>query len=207
MPRHLDRHQVTVHGAAGCVRCDRKFAAKLLLVDRHKSAAAVGQPAKDTERAGFGAIDEFYDPAARFLAVRAVDADERVIADARDFAGRSAPRRDDADDRWRAMRALVPFRRPRQKLAVTVAAGNIDNHDGRQRAGMVQALAPAFDAAVFGEITQHAVERGAVRILGAESARNLTHADFAAAFADEGDKLFRDGRRCEGRRFICHSSA
>ena len=137
-----------------------------------------------------GAIDEFYDPAAFLFFVRLLDANERAVADAGDFARPRSPRRGDADDGRRAVRLLVPFGRPRQKFAVAVAAGDVGQHDGRQRAGMVQAFAAPIDDAFVAKLSQHAIERRAVRVLGAERARDLARADLAATFADEGDKLF-----------------
>jgi hypothetical protein len=54
----------------------------------------------------------------------------------------------------------------------------------------MQSFTPPVDLTVVGEFAKHAVERGAIRIFGAEGARDLSNADFAAAFADEGDKFF-----------------
>jgi len=54
---------------------------------------------------------------------------------------------------------------------------------------VMQPFAPAIDAAFIGQIAQHALERSAIRILGAEGARNFADADLTASFADEGDKL------------------
>ena len=108
-----------------------------------------------------------------------LDAQQRAIADAGDFAGPRAARRDDVDDRRRAVRLFVPFGRPRQKFAVAVAAGDVGEHDRRQRAGVVQPFAPAVDVAFVGKFAQHAFERGAVGILGAEGARDFARADLA----------------------------
>jgi hypothetical protein len=58
---------------------------------------------------------------------------------------------------------------------------------------MVQALPPAIDAAIVGELAEHAVERGAVGILGAEGFGNLARRDLAAALADEGDQFVAGG--------------
>ena len=77
------------------------------------------------------------------------------------------------------MRLLVPFGRNRDQLAVAVALGDVGEHDGGQRAGVVQLLAAALDHAVVGELAQHALERGAVGVLQAEGARDLAHADLA----------------------------
>src|ERR1700733_9650365 len=59
---------------------------------------------------------------------------------------------------------------------------------------MMQAFALAIDRARVGELAQHAVERRAVGILGAERARDLARADLAAAVADESDKLLSRGK-------------
>ena len=45
------------------------------------------------------------------------------------------------------------------------------------------------DLTVVGKFAEHAIERGAIRVFGAEGARDLPDADLAAAFADEGDKF------------------
>ena len=136
-----------------------------------------------------GAIDQLDDAPGRLPFVGSLDADQRAVADAGDFAGPGAARRRDMDDGRRAMRFLVPFGRPRQQFAVAIAAGDVGQHDWRQGAGVMQALAAPVDQAFVGDFAQHAVERGAVGVLGAERARNFARADLAAAFADEGDKL------------------
>jgi hypothetical protein len=59
---------------------------------------------------------------------------------------------------------------------------------------MMQALAAAVDLAGVGKFAQHAIERGAVGVLGAESARDLAGADLAATLADEGCKLLAGGQ-------------
>ena len=89
------------------------------------------------------------------------------------------------DDWRRAMRVLVPFGRPRQQFAVAVAAGDVGEDDGRQRAGVVQALSALLDVPAVGEFAQHLFERGAVGILGAECAGNLARADLAGMLTDE----------------------
>ena len=42
-----------------------------------------------------------------------------------------------------------------------------------------------FDVTAFGQIAEHALEFGAVGVLGAESAGDLARADIAGALADE----------------------
>jgi hypothetical protein len=186
---HFDGHEIAVGGAGCCVCGNRKFAAELFLVDRNEPAAAARKRAENTERALFGAVDKFYDASARFVACGPLDAKERAIADAGDFVGAGVARRMDADDRRRAVDLFIPLGRPRQELAVTVAAGDVGKNDWRQSAGVMQPFAPPIDAAFIGQIAQHALERGAIGILGAERARDFPDADLAAAFADEGDKF------------------
>ena len=76
---------------------DRELAAELLLVDRDEPAAAVGQRAEDAEHALLGAVDHLDDAAG--VADRVVvlagflDAQQRAVADAGDFAGPRAARR------------------------------------------------------------------------------------------------------------------
>jgi hypothetical protein len=42
-----------------------------------------------------------------------------------------------------------------------------------------------FDVTAFGQIAEHALEFGAVGVLGAESAGDLARADIAGVLADE----------------------
>ena len=143
LPRHLDGDEVAVDRAGGRVGRDRKFAAELFLVDRHQPAAAARQAAKNAERAVLGAVDQLDDAAAGLRLRPACSMRmQRAVADAGDFAGLGAARRYDADDRRRAVRVLVPFGRPRQQLAVGVAAGDVGEHHRGQGAGMMQAFAP-----------------------------------------------------------------
>jgi hypothetical protein len=58
----------------------------------------------------------------------------------------------------------------------------------------MQPFAPPIDCPFIGQIAQHALERGAIGILGAEGARDFTDANLAAAFADEGDKFLARGQ-------------
>jgi len=119
---------------------------------------------------------------------------ERAVADAGDFARPGAARAGDADDRRSAVRLFIPFRGPGQELAVGVAAGDVGDHYGGQRPGMMQALTPPFDVAFVGKLAQHALERRPVGIFGAECPRNLARADFAGMLADEGKQLFARGK-------------
>ena len=71
-------------------RRDRELAAELLLVDRHEPAAAAGQRAEDAEHALLGAVDDLDDAAAMAdrvaLVADLLDAQQRAVADAGDFA-------------------------------------------------------------------------------------------------------------------------
>jgi hypothetical protein len=53
----------------------------------------------------------------------------------------------------------------------------------------MQAFALAIDTAFVGKVAQHALERSAIGILGAERARDLSNAHCAAMLADKGDKF------------------
>ena len=194
LPRDIHRDEIAVGGARGRAGRDAELAAELLLVDRHQPPAARRQAPENAERAMLGAIDQLDDAAGEFIVAGALDADQRAIADAAGFTRLRPARRDDVDDRRRAMRLLVPFGRPRQEFAVEVAAGNVGEHDGRQRAGVMQPLPAAVDAAFVGELAQHAVERGAVGVLGAEGLGDLARRDLAAALADEGDQFIAGGK-------------
>jgi hypothetical protein len=189
VPAHLDGNKIAVRGAPCRFGCDRKFAAKLFLVDRNKPAASSRKRAENSERAMFGAVNELYDASGGFLSIGSLDAKERTIADAGDFVGTGAARRMDADHRRRAVELFVPFGRASQELAVAVAASDVRKHNRRQSASVTQPFAPPIDTAFIGQIPQHTLERGAIGILGAEGARNLPDADLAAAFTDERDKF------------------
>ena len=65
----------------------------------------------------------------------------------------------------------------------------------------MQLLAPPLDVAAFGQIAQHALELGAVGILGAECARDLAGADIAGVLADESQKLV-----ARGKGVSCHAA-
>ena len=67
MTRHFDRDEIAVFGAAGMVARDGKFAAELLLVDRHETPAAARHAAKDAEHAMLGAVDQLDDASAGFF--------------------------------------------------------------------------------------------------------------------------------------------
>jgi hypothetical protein len=189
VPAYLDGDEITIGGARGRIGGNRKFAAELLLVDRNQPAAAVRQRAENPERAMLGAVDKFYDPSARFVSGRPLDAKQRTVADASDFVGAGAARRMDADDRRCAVGFFIPLGRTGQELAVAVAPGDVRKNDRRQSAGVMQPFAPPIDAALIGQIAKHALERGAIGVLGAEGAGDFTDADLAAALADEGDKF------------------
>jgi hypothetical protein len=189
VPAYFDGDEITVGGARRRLGGNRKFAAELLLVDRNEPTAAARERAENPERAMFGAVDKLYDPSARLLGRGPLDAKERTIAYARDLVGAGAARGVDADDGGRAVDLFVPLGRPSQKFAVAVAAGDVGEHDRRQSARVMQPFAPAIDAAFIGQIAQHVFEYGAIGVLGAERAGDFADANFAAAFADEGDEF------------------
>ena len=114
--RYFDCDEIAVDRACRGVRRDREFAAELLLVDRHQPAAAAGKAAENPERAVLGAVDQLDDVPAGFLVARLVDADQRAVADAGDFARAGAAWRGDVDDRRRAMRLLRPIRSAAPKI-------------------------------------------------------------------------------------------
>ena len=201
LARNLDGDQIAVLGAAGCIGRDVDFPAELFLVDRHQTDAAVRHAAENAERAVLGAVDQLDDAAARAVFVRVLDADERAVADAGHFAGLGAARRCKADNRGRAVRVLVPFRRPRQKFAVGVAAGDVGEHHRGQGAAMMHALAAVLDLTLVGEFAQHVPQRRPVGVLGAEGAGDLAGADLAAMFANEGEKFLA------GRQVVALSAA
>src|ERR1700761_1685454 len=126
-----------------------------------------------------GAVDELDDAPGRLFA-GALDTTQRAIADAGGFARPHPARRDNADDGRGAVSLFVPFGRPRQELAVAVAASDVGNHNRRQRTGAMQLFAPPLDMAFVGEFAKHALERGAVGVLGPEGAGDLACADPAA---------------------------
>jgi hypothetical protein len=186
---HLDGNKIAVGGARCRLGGNREFAAELLLIDRNEPAAAARKRTENTERAMFGAVDKLNDPSARLFPRGPLDAKKRAVADPGDLLGAVAARCMDVDDRRRAMELFVPLGRAGQKFAIAVTAGNVGENDRRQRAGVMQPFAPAIDATFIGQIAQHALERGAICILGAEGARDFADADLAALFADEGDKF------------------
>ena len=56
---------------------------------------------------------------------------------------------------------------------------------GGKMPGRCSLLPVLLDMTAFGQIAQHALEFGAVGVLGAESAGDLARADIAGALADE----------------------
>jgi hypothetical protein len=191
--RHVDGNEIAVDGALRRNGSDVELAAEPLLLDRNQPAAAGWQRAENAERAMLGAVDQLDDAAREFIVAGALDPDQRAVADAAGFTRFRPARRNDVDDGRGAMRLLIPLRRARQKLAVGVASGNVGEHHRRQRAGMMQSLPAAVDAAVVSELAQHAVERRAVGVLGAEGFGDLARGHLPAALADEGDQFVAGG--------------
>jgi hypothetical protein len=170
------------------MRRDRELAPELLLVDWNQPPAAIAEAAKDAERAMLGAVDQLNDASACFFA-GPLDANQRAVAYAGDLIRARPPRRDDLNDGRSAVGFFVPLGRACHQFAVAIAAGDVGDNDRRQSAGVMQAFATPVDLSVVGEFAEHAIERGAIRIFGAKGARDLSDADLAAAFADEGDKF------------------
>ena len=113
MARHFDGDEIAIDSAGGVIARDSQFAAELLLVDRHQPAAAARQAAKDAEHAMLGAVHQLDDAGAGFILAASLDAEERAVADAGDFARPSAARRGDPDDggrrgRLRPIRSAAP---------------------------------------------------------------------------------------------------
>src|SRR5262249_30713068 len=198
LPRHLGGDEIAVLRVGG--RPGRDCELALLLVDGRKPPAAARQPAEDTEHALLGTIDDLDDPpaVADLLIVVAdlLDAQQRTIVHAGDFARPAAPRRAHPDLRRRPVRVLVPFGRHRDEFAVGLAARNVGEHDGRQVAGMMQLGAAALEPALVRQLPQHALERDAVTALDPEGACDLALARLAGVLADEGEEIFlgREGR-------------
>ena len=181
---------------------DRKLLAELLLVDRGEPPAAAGERAVNAEHALLGPVDELDDAPAvadRVVLLAALlDPQQGAVADAGDFVGPGAARDMHADLGRGAVLGLVPFGRQRDQLPVAVAGGDVGEHHVGQRPGVMQLLAAALDAALVGQLPQHALERGAVGVLQAEGARELARADLSGLLADEGDEVVfgGEGRRC-----------
>jgi hypothetical protein len=189
VPRYLDRHEVTVARPRSGIGGDGELTAKLFFVDRNQPAAAADKATENAERAMLCAINQFYDATTCLLVGAAFDADEGAIAHSGSFIRAGTARRRNMDDWRRAVEVFVPLGWTRNKLAIAVTAGYVGEHHGRQAAGVMQPLAAAINAAFIGKFAQHAFERGAIRILGAEGARQLANADLAATLADEGEQF------------------
>src|ERR1700685_692147 len=143
MSGDLHGDQIAVNRAGGSVGGNRKLSAELLLVDRDQPATAVGEAAEYAKQQMLGAIHELDDSARCFMLAVALDANECAIADTSRFARSRAPRRDNMNDGRRAVGLLVPFGWTSQEFAIGVASGDVGHDDGRQCAGVMQALAAA----------------------------------------------------------------
>ena len=73
----------------------------------------------------------------------------------------------------------VPLGRHRDQLAVPVALRDVGQHDGRQLAGLVDALAAPVDDALDFEVLQHLLQPDPVAALDVEALRDLALADLA----------------------------
>ncbi len=158
----FDRDQVAVLGVVGGARRNGELLAEHLLVDRLQPAAAVRQFAENPEHAVLGMVDDLDDAARAGLRLRGGRrAQQHAVAEPGGFAGARLARRVNADFRRRPVRVLVPFVGRGDQLAVGIARGDVGEHGGGQRAGVMQLLAPLLDRALVGEVAQHALELGA----------------------------------------------
>src|SRR5262249_3674369 len=143
------------------------------------------------------AVDDLDDAAAVADGVALVagflDAQQGAVTDAGDLVRSRTPRHRDVDLRRVAVRLLVPFRRHGDELAVGIAAGDVGEHDGGEGAGAVQLLAAPLDAAIVGELAQHALERDAVGVFHVEGASNLARPDLALLGGDKGEEILLGG--------------
>src|SRR5581483_8606832 len=115
---------------------------------------AIRHRMEDAKHALLGAVDDLDDASAvadTSVFLDLLGAQQRTIADARDFAWPRAAWGMNADAGRGAMRFLVPFGGKRDQLAVAVALGDVGEHHGRQRAGWMQLLVAAFEAAFVAE--------------------------------------------------------
>ena len=111
----------------------------------------------------------------------------------------------DADFGRFAVFDLVPFGRNGEQFAVAVATRDIGQQGCGQGFGLADFLAALLDDAFVRELAQQLLQRGAVGVLEAELARDLTRADLAGVGANEGDDGVR--RRKAAVALSCHSSA
>ena len=117
MPADLDGDEIAFFGVERIARTNGKLATEAALFDRNQTAAAIGQRAKNPQRAMLGPIDNLDRASAvANAAVRLggfLGPQERAIADAGHFAGARPARHVEADFRRGAVGLLVPFRRHR----------------------------------------------------------------------------------------------
>src|SRR5262249_28611141 len=135
-------------------------------------------------------IDDLDDAAAigdALLIVRAFDAKQRAITDARSHTPRGVALRVNSDLRGLAALRLVPFRRRRNQLAIGISASNI-SQDGRGKGcGLGNCLAAFDDPALVGKLAQQALQLCAVGVLQAELARDFLCPDVSGIPSDESD--------------------
>src|SRR5258708_2942973 len=93
----------------------------------------------------------------------------------------------DADFRRLAAFHLIPFGWRRDQLSVAVASGDVGHHGRRQRGGFADLFSLFGDHAFAGQLTQHALQLGAVGVFEAEFPRDLAGSDISRMPADEGD--------------------
>src|SRR5712671_5462949 len=146
-----------------------------------------------------GAVDDLDDAALVQNAVlsiaRSFGAHESPVADARHLALAGAARDMEANLGRLAVGFLVPFGRDGDQLAVSVAGGDVGEHNFGQCARMVQLLASFLDRTLIGEVAKHLLEGCAIRVLETEGAGDLSGADVAGFLADEGKHVLFGGER------------
>ena len=142
---HRDRDQIAVLRLAFVAGPDLELQLARLLVDGNETAAALRQGAEDAEHLRLLLGDDLGHAAGiavEIAGLERIDPQQRPVADAgHRHAGMRLARRDDDDGGDRAVFRLVPLGRNRDQLAVPVTFRDVRQDDGRQLAGLVDALA------------------------------------------------------------------
>ena len=177
---------------------DLEFLLARLLVDGNEPAAALRQGAEDAEHLRLLLGDDLGHAAGIAVDVAGferIDPQQRAVADAgHRHAGTRLARRDDDDGRDRAVFRLVPLGRHRDQLAVPVTLRDVRQDDGRQLAGLVDALAAPVDDALDLQVLEHLLQPDAVAALDVEALRDLPLAHLALGLGDEGDDVLAGGK-------------
>ena len=187
--RHGD--EVAVEGIALPARRHRDLAPLRLLVDGHDPSAPGRQRPEDAQRLGLVAADHLDDPAdvaPRRVAV-GFDLQEHPVAGARSRpGGAAAGARHQHGDEGRGPGFRIPLGRPRDQLAVAVAAAvDVGDDDRRQAPGLAQAGPVLLDRAVLLHLLDQALQLDLVRALDTEGLGDLALADLLRRLLDEGE--------------------